>query len=54
VPIEWDELGRVEPRTFTIATLFRRLARRGDPWAGIRRRARALGDPERRLARVLD
>jgi bifunctional non-homologous end joining protein LigD len=54
VPIEWDELGRVEPRTFTIATLFRRLARRGDPWAGIRRRARALGDPERRLARIRD
>jgi bifunctional non-homologous end joining protein LigD len=54
VPIEWAELGRVEPRTFTIATLGRRLARRGDPWAGIRRRARALGDPDRRLARIRD
>ncbi|HEX5948144.1 MAG TPA: non-homologous end-joining DNA ligase [Actinomycetota bacterium] len=52
VPIEWDELGRVDPQTVTMATLFRRLARRGDPWAGIRRRARALGDPERRLARI--
>jgi bifunctional non-homologous end joining protein LigD len=54
VPIEWDELGRVEPRTVTMATLPRRLARRADPWAGIRRRARALGDPERRLARLRD
>jgi bifunctional non-homologous end joining protein LigD len=54
VPIEWDELGRVEPRTFTIATMARRLSRRGDPWAGIRRRARALGDPDRRLARIRD
>src|SRR5918996_1203535 len=51
-PIEWDELGRVEPRTFTMTTLPRRLARRGDPWAGIRRRARALADPDRRLARL--
>jgi bifunctional non-homologous end joining protein LigD len=52
VPIEWAELSRVEPRTFTMASLPRRLARRGDPWAGIRRRARALGDPDRRLARL--
>ncbi|MGH2676594.1 MAG: non-homologous end-joining DNA ligase, partial [Actinomycetota bacterium] len=51
VPIGWNELGRVEPRTFTIANLARRLARTGDPWKGMRRRARALGDPERRLAR---
>src|SRR5919106_6457151 len=54
VPIEWDELGRVEPRTFTMTTLPRRLARRGDPWSGIRRRARALADPDRRLAPVQD
>jgi bifunctional non-homologous end joining protein LigD len=54
VPIEWDELGRVEPRTYTIANLGRRLARTGDPWTGIRRRARALGDPDRRLARIRD
>jgi bifunctional non-homologous end joining protein LigD len=52
VPIEWNELSRVEPRTFTMTTLPRRLARRGDPWAGIRRRARALADPDRRLARL--
>ena len=54
VPIEWDELGRAEPRTFTIATLPRRLSRTGDPWKGMRRRARALGDPERRLSRIRD
>lgn len=54
VPIGWEELGRVEPRTFTIRTLPRRLARRGDPWKDIRRRARALGDPDRRLARIAE
>jgi bifunctional non-homologous end joining protein LigD len=54
VPIEWDELSRVEPRAVTMATLPRRLGRRGDPWSGIRRRARALGDPKRRLSRLRD
>ncbi len=52
VPVEWEELGRVEPRTYTIANLARRLSRKGDPWKGMRRRARALGDPDRRLARI--
>ena len=54
VPIEWDELSRVEPRKVTMATLPRRLTRRGDPWSGIRRRARSLGDPTRRLSRLRD
>jgi bifunctional non-homologous end joining protein LigD len=53
-PIGWDELGRVEPRSYTMANLGRRLGRVGDPWTGIRRRARALGDPDRRLARIRD
>lgn len=31
-PIGWDELGRVEPRSYTVANLFRRLGQRDDPW----------------------
>jgi bifunctional non-homologous end joining protein LigD len=31
-PIEWGELGRVEPRTYGIRNLFRRLGQREDPW----------------------
>ena len=32
-PIDWDELGRVEPRSYTLTNLRRRLARKPDPWA---------------------
>jgi bifunctional non-homologous end joining protein LigD len=38
-PLEWEELGRVEPQRFTIHNVFRRLARRDDPWAGMHERA---------------
>jgi bifunctional non-homologous end joining protein LigD len=48
-PIDWRELGRVEPRKFTIANLPRRLAQKADPWAGMWRDARAIGAAHRRL-----
>ena len=38
-PIDWAELGRVEPRSYTLANLRRRLARKPDPWAGLAGRA---------------
>jgi bifunctional non-homologous end joining protein LigD len=54
VPIPWQELerGRVGARDFTIANVLRRFARRDDPWAGMRRRARSLGPAGERLARI--
>src|SRR5207249_8847582 len=39
-PIDWQELGRVEPQRFTVRNLGRRLARKDDPWAEMRRDAR--------------
>jgi bifunctional non-homologous end joining protein LigD len=45
-PIDWDELGRVEPRSYTLTNLRRRLARKSDPWAGMAGKA-ALFDPVR-------
>ena len=45
-PIDWSELGRVEPRTYTMANLRRRLARKPDPWAGMAAQAVAF-DPVR-------
>jgi bifunctional non-homologous end joining protein LigD len=44
-PVEWDELGRVTPARYTIGNMFRRLARREDPWRHIERQARPLPDP---------
>jgi bifunctional non-homologous end joining protein LigD len=41
-PIDWAELGRVEPRSYTLANLRRRLARKPDPWAGMAARAAAF------------
>jgi DNA primase len=52
--LEWNELGRVEPQTFTMANLFRRLAQRDDPWQGMERRAHSIGDSEDLLAKLRD
>lgn len=41
-PLEWDELGRVDPQRFTVHNLFRRVARRPDPWADMARAAAQL------------
>ncbi len=32
-PIDWDELGEVEPRSYDLHNLFRRLGQRDDAWA---------------------
>jgi bifunctional non-homologous end joining protein LigD len=52
-PIDWDELGRVEPRTYTMANLRRRLARKPDPWAGMAARAVDFGPVRARLDELL-
>jgi bifunctional non-homologous end joining protein LigD len=51
-PLEWRELGRVEPQQFTVRNIARRLARREDPWAEIASDARSLREAQRRLARL--
>jgi bifunctional non-homologous end joining protein LigD len=51
-PIEWDELSRVGPDQFTIDSVRRRLARKADPWKGIRRRAQGLDRAMSRLDRL--
>jgi len=48
-PLEWGELSRVRPAQFTIASVRRRLARRADPWADVRRRAQGPARARRRL-----
>lgn len=49
-PIAWEELGRVEARSFTLKNLFRRLSRLDDdPWKDLKRRASGLTRARRRL-----
>jgi bifunctional non-homologous end joining protein LigD len=51
-PIDWDELGRVDARSFGIANVLRRLGQRRDPWRGMRRHAHGLAAARRRLTRL--
>lgn len=51
-PMEWYELGTVLPGDHTLVNLRRRLATRGDPWNGIRRRAHGLTKATEKLARL--
>jgi bifunctional non-homologous end joining protein LigD len=48
-PITWDELSRVKPGQFTVASVRRRLARRDCPWADVRRHAQGLAKARKRL-----
>jgi bifunctional non-homologous end joining protein LigD len=54
-PLHWEELSdsKLRPDKFTTRNIGRRLAREGDPWKGISRRARTLTQPRRRLDRLL-
>jgi bifunctional non-homologous end joining protein LigD len=49
-PLGWRELGRIEPRQFSVRNIARRLARKDDPWAEIGGDARSLREPQQRLA----
>jgi len=52
-PIDWDELGRVEPRSYRLGNLRRRLARKPDPWAGMADQAGSLSPARARLDELL-
>ena len=52
-PIDWDELGRVEPRSYTLTNLRRRLARKPDPWAGMAAHAADFDPVRARLDELL-
>lgn len=56
MPLDWDEVGdsSIGPRSFTIENAFKRLGRKADPWAGMRRHARGLKKPEVKLKKLMD
>ncbi len=55
-PLDWSEVDdtALSPRRYTIANLFRRLGRKGDPWAEIGRDARGIAAAAERLATLAD
>jgi bifunctional non-homologous end joining protein LigD len=52
-PCTWEEIerGAVGPRTFTLRDMARRLADKGDLWAGMARSKRSLGPAAKKLGR---
>lgn len=48
-PIDWRELGRTEPTSYTLASVPRRLGRKQDPWRSMERQARPYGQARERL-----
>lgn len=54
VPLRWEELEEpgFDVRAHTLRTVPARVAREGDPWAGMERHARSLREPRRRLERL--
>jgi len=41
-PLDWRELGNVNPQKYTIKNIFRRLSRKADPWKGMGRHAASI------------
>jgi bifunctional non-homologous end joining protein LigD len=48
-PLDWDELGRVEPGRYTLGNLFQRLGQKDDPWKGIGEQGQSLSAARRAL-----
>jgi bifunctional non-homologous end joining protein LigD len=55
-PLDWDELEerKLGPQRYNIDSVRKRLARRGDPWKGMSRRAHGLAPARRKLDRLLE
>jgi len=48
-PIDWEEVDRTEPKTYSIGNIFKRLRRKKDPWAEIWNKARPLDVSGRKM-----
>lgn len=53
-PIDWDELGHVDPQSYTIENIFKRLGSKDDPWKTINRQGRSLEGPAIELDQLID
>jgi len=53
-PIEWNELARTEPRSYTLSSVPRRLARKPDPWASMESAAGGYQAARERLDALME
>ena len=53
-PIDWAELGHVDPQSYTIENIFKRLGNKDDPWKSINRQGRSLEEPAKKLDKLID
>lgn len=53
-PIEWSELARTDPRSHTLSSVPRRLARKPDPWGSMDRDAGSYEAARERLDALMD
>jgi bifunctional non-homologous end joining protein LigD len=53
-PIEWSELPRTAPRSYTLASVPRRLARKPDPWRSMGSEAGGYQSARERLDQLID
>lgn len=52
-PLAWDELSRSSPQEYTMTTVLKRLAQKGDPWDDLDgRRGQSLSGARERLDRI--
>ena len=53
-PLDWDEATSADfdPRRYRLSNVFRRIARKRDPWESINRRSRSIAEAARRLRRA--
>jgi bifunctional non-homologous end joining protein LigD len=54
-PIDWQEVRQksLTPDRYTLSNIFRRLARKKDPWKGMNRQAKDLSGPQQKLKTFL-
>jgi len=53
-PIDWDELGSVDPRRYDLDAALRRLRQKDDPWQDLPRHARSFDGPREALDQLLE
>ncbi|MDX1613130.1 MAG: non-homologous end-joining DNA ligase [Candidatus Promineifilaceae bacterium] len=55
-PLDWDELDQrdLNPQSYRLDNIFRRLGQKDDPWATMAEQARSLEEPQKQLRQLME